>query len=102
MIRPTSLIKILNSLIGQHFEIDHVNISPSMMRSLIVQYRKIKVYEINFFNDYIIIYIQSKPIVLKSYGWQKFCNSYEMYYDRESNQFSTHLYIKLKHEHRSI
>ncbi len=96
MIRPTSLIKILNSLIGQHFEIDHVNISPSLMRSLIVQYRKIKVYEINFFSDYIIIYIKTKPIVLKSYGWQKYCGTYEMFYHDVSNQFFTHLFIKLK------
>ena len=96
MIRPTSLIKILNSLIGQQFEIDHVNVSPSMMRNLIIQYRKIKSYEIKFFSDYIIIYIKAKPVVLKSYGWQKYCSSYEMFYHSVSNQFFTHLFIKLK------
>jgi hypothetical protein len=96
MIKPTSLIKILNSLIGQNFEIDHVNISPTLMQSVIIQYRKIKIYEIKYFKEYMIIYVKSKPVVLKSYGWKKYCSLYEMYYDSNSEQFFTHLFINLK------
>lgn len=96
MIKATSLLKILNSLIGQQFEIDHVNVSTELMKSVAAVYRRIKIYEIKYFDDYIIVYIQSTPVVLKSYGWRKYNTKYDLYFDSATNQFYSHLFIKLK------
>jgi hypothetical protein len=102
MIKPTSLLKVLNYLIGQQYDIDYVNLSPTAMRAAIALFRRIKIYEIKFFETYVIVYIQAKPITIKSDGWTT-KRSQEVYIDTMTNTIYHDTIIKFKpNEHSSI
>jgi hypothetical protein len=96
MIKATSLLKILNYLIGQNTEIDHLNLSPVLMLTMTALFRRLKTYEVKIFDDYLIIYIKSKPVVIKSYGWKRYNAAYDMYFNSETRTFHSHFYIQLK------
>jgi hypothetical protein len=96
MIKATSLLKILNYLIGQNSEIDHLNLSPVLMMSMTSLFRRLKSYEVKIFDDYLIIYIKAKPIVMKSYGWKRYNSAYDLYFNPRTNTFHSHFYIQMK------
>ena len=96
MIKATSLLKILNYLIGQNTEIDHLNLSPVLMLSMTALFRRLKSYEVKIFDDYLIIYIKTKPVVIKSYGWKRYNSAYDLHFDFDTNTYHSHFYIKMK------
>jgi hypothetical protein len=77
MIKPNSLLALLKHLVKQKYDIDHINVNPILMPKIQVLFQRIKAYEVRFFKDYVIIYIDTKPIVIKSYGWMRAHGSYE-------------------------
>lgn len=93
IISPNYLIRTLESLIGRNYEIDHVNLSPTMMRNTVLLFRKIKAFEIKFFDEYLIIYIKNKPVQIKSYGW---IGQHELYFDSQQNCMYHNVIIKLR------
>jgi hypothetical protein len=97
-----SLIRLLNYLIGQKYEVEHVNLSPTSMRGVVTLFRRIKIYEVRFFDTYLVIYIQSKPIKVFSEGWIS-RNGQELYMDTTTNTMYHDTIIKYKtNEYGSI
>jgi len=102
MIKPISLIKLLHYLIGQQYEVEQVNLAPTSMRGVVTLFRKIKTHEVKFFDTYLIIYIQTKPVKVFSDGWIV-RNGRELYVDTINNTMYHDTIIKYKaNEHSSI
>lgn len=102
MIRPISLIKLLNYLIGQQYNIEYVNLAPAYMKACVVFFRKVKSFEVKFFDTYVVIYLQSKAIKVFSEGWITRVGQ-EIYVDSKTKTVYRDTIIKYtKDEHRSI
>lgn len=96
MIKPISLIRQLNSLIGQHYEIDYVNLSPIAMRGMTSLLKRTRMYEIKFFDEYILVYLHAKPVIIKSVGWRSYGGNYDLFYDEKTNTMYNDIIIKFK------
>jgi hypothetical protein len=102
MIKPISLIKLLTYLIGQRYNVEYVNLAPTPMRGVVTLFRKIKTYEVKFFDTYLIIYINSKPIKIFSEGWNTRADQ-ELYIDPKTQAIYHDSIIKYhRDEHSSI
>jgi hypothetical protein len=66
------------------------------MKGMVALLKRTRIYEIKFFDEYIVIYIQAKPIVIKSQGWRKYGGNYDLYFDQKSNAMYNDIIINFK------
>jgi hypothetical protein len=107
MIKPNYLLAMLRYLTGQHYNIDHINMSPDMYYRTTSLLKRINVHEVKIFKDYAVVTLNAKPIVIKCYGWKTITGTrnHYIFIDEKTNLMYIQIYIVYNHnpyEHSSL